>query len=646
MKTPSSDGHTGTSKSTQTAGQTSGAILNAKGKNREELEALEVAEDAREAQWQKPSFVAELFMGKVRTQSLTPWPLQATEDRKIGNEIIARVDQFLRQHHDADAVDTTGEIPPQVMKGMADLGLFGMKIPKEYGGLGLSQANYSRVLARVAAHCASTAALLSAHQSIGVPMPLKLFGTAEQKKKWLPRIAKGEVTAFALTEPEVGSDPARMSTTAIPSEDGSHFILNGTKLWCTNGAIADLMVVMAQTPPKMVNGREKKQITAFVIEKNMPGFEVLHRCRFLGLSGVQNALLKFTNVKVPRENILWAEGKGLRLALVTLNAGRLSIPATTLGSGRDLLTHSLTWGLERSQWGAPIGRHEAGSTKITDIAAHLHAMESMTALGNAWVDEDSHDIRLEAALAKLFCSEHSWRLVDEFLQLRGGRGYEKYSSLKARGEKNPIATERFLRDARINRIVEGTSEILSLYIAREALDHHLQVAGDVLNPKLSLSRRGTAAIRAGLFYARWYPALLLRQATHSVRALVSTGLNRSDAWAQANVAKLARTMFHQMAMNGPKLEKKQNQLMRLVWIATDLFAILTSNAWARVLEKNPGAQPFEGTSETPEPIFNRRAAALHFARIAQLRIQDQFRALSVNSDQTSTALFRQLAPKK
>lgn len=624
----------------------SGAILNAKGKNREELEALEIAEDARDADWQKPSFVAELFMGQVRTGSLAPWPLQSTEDRRIGEEFMARVDAFLKKHHDAEAVDVTGEIPLETMKGMAELGLFGMKIPKEYGGLGLSQANYSRILARVAAHCASTAALLSAHQSIGVPMPLKLFGTAEQKKKWLPRMAKGEVSAFALTEPDVGSDPARMSTTATPTEDGRHFIINGEKLWCTNGGIADFLVVMAQTPAKIVNGREKKQITAFVVEKGMPGFEVAHRCHFLGLSGIQNALLKFTNVKVPRENILWAEGKGLRLALVTLNAGRLGIPATTLGSGRDILTHSLAWGLKRAQWGAPIGRHEAGSTKITDGAAHLHAMEALTALGNAWVDQDSHDIRLEAAMAKLFCSEHSWRLADQFLQLRGGRGYEKYSSLTARGEENPVAAERFLRDARINRIVEGTTEILTLYIAREALDHHLQVAGDVLNPKLPISRRATSAVKAGLFYSRWYPALLLRQGYHRVRGLFATGLERHDAWAQATSARLARTLFHQMVLHGPKLEKKQNQLMRLVWIATDLFALLGSNAWARVLGKNPDAQQFRNTGELPEPIFDRRLAALHFARMAKFRIEDQFRALGQNSDETSRQFFKSLAPQK
>jgi alkylation response protein AidB-like acyl-CoA dehydrogenase len=645
MKTPAKD-PSDTSYNPSANPGTSGAILNAKGKNREELEALEVAEDAREAQWQKPSFVADLFMGKVRTHSMNPWPVQSEADRKIGDELIQRVEQFLRAHHDAEAVDATGEIPEKVMKGMAELGLFGMKIPKEYGGLGLSQVNYSRVLARVCAHCASTAALLSAHQSIGVPMPLKLFGTKEQKQKWLPRIAQGEVSAFGLTEPEVGSDPAKMSTTATPVDDGKSFILNGTKLWCTNGAIADLLVVMAQTPSKFVNGREKKQITAFVVEKGMPGFEVLHRCRFMGLNGIQNALLNFKDVKVPRENILWAEGKGLKLALVTLNAGRLSIPATTLGSGRDMLSHSLQWGLTRSQWGNAIGRHEAGSTKISDMASHLHAMEAMTALGNAWVDDDSHDIRLEAAMAKLFCSEHSWRLADSFMQLRGGRGYEKFSSLKARGEPNPVPAERFLRDARINRIVEGTTEILSLYIAREALDHHLKVAGDVLNPKLPLTRRASAAIGAAVFYSRWYPGIVLRQAIHRTRGLFSTGLNRSDAWAQATAARLARGLFHQMLLSGPKLEKKQNQLMRFVWIATDLFAILASNGWARTLEKNPLAQTFAATGELPDPQFDRRAAALHFAKMARLRIEDQFRGLSNNADATSAALFKSLAPKK
>jgi alkylation response protein AidB-like acyl-CoA dehydrogenase len=600
-------------------------LFEGKGKGKEELEAMAVAEEAREAEWELPSFTAELFMGKLDLDSILPYPEQSEDDKRVGDEFLRRLDAFLRSKLDPEEIDRTGEISPAVMKGLADLGAFGMKIPKEYGGLGLSQINYNRAMAVICGYCPSTGALLSAHQSIGVPQPLRLFGTEEQKRKYLPRLAAGAVSAFALTEPGVGSDPAQMSTTATPVDGGESYVLNGTKLWCTNGAIADILVVMAQTPSITVKGREKKQITAFIVEKGTPGFEVLHRCRFMGLNGIQNALLGFKNVKVPKENIIWGLGKGLRLALITLNAGRLSLPAGCIGGARRMIEGARMWGNERKQWGAPIGKHEAIAHKIAQMSASLFAMESMTWLAGAWVDRKTHDIRLEAAMAKVFCSEQSWKMIDELLQMRGGRGYERASSLAARGEI-PMPIERAMRDARINMIVEGTSEILRLFIAREALDRHLKIAGDVLNPKLPIGRRLAAVVRAGMFYAVWYPSQWLGSL---LGWLPSGGMLGSHlSYARRSSHRLARSVFHLMALNGPKLEKRQMQLSRVVDIATDLLAITASVSRARALTAKPNADQ------------NVVDVAGLFCATARLRVEANFKALRRNTDAAERAVSR------
>ncbi len=594
-------------------------FIDEKTRNKEEVEALEVAEAARETHWENPSFVGDMFLGRLRTKTIHPHSFQDPEDKKIGDAYIAKLDSFLKKSIDADRIDRESQIPAEIMRGLADLGAFAMKIPKEYGGLGLSQVNYNRALALVNEYCASTTALLSAHQSIGVPQPLLAFGTPEQKQKYLPRFAKGEVSAFALTEPEVGSDPARLATTATPSADGSHYVLNGTKLWCTNGVIADILVVMAQTPSITERGKERKQITAFIVEKSMPGFEVLHRCKFLGLNGIQNGLLKFTNVKVPKENIIWGTGKGLKLALITLNAGRLSIPACCIGSCRTVIEACREWANERKQWGAPVGKHEPGAQKLASMSANLLAMESITWLAGLWVDRKSQDIRLEAAMAKLFCSLRSHQLVDEALQLRGGRGYETYASLKARGEK-PFAVERLLRDSRINQIVEGTNEIMRLFIAREALDKHLEVAGDVLNPRLPLARRLFALGKAGLFYAWWYPQQWLSFTPWPMFSELGK-LAKHMRYCKRTTHRMARTTFHLMVWHGPKLERKQMQLGRIVDIAMDLFAMAATIGRAHGM-KEPYAKD----------------SAELFCLEARQRIENNFRLIRCNSDETTYRL--------
>ncbi len=605
-----------------------------KGKeNEQKAKSLEVAEAAREESWKYPSFVGDLFTGKVRWDLIFPFPEQEATDKKIGDEFLKKLEAFLKSNVDADAIDRTGLIPDSVMKGLADLGCFGLKIPKEYGGLGFSQINYNRAIAMVASHCGSTAVLLSAHQSIGVPQPLKLFGTPEQKKKYLPQFAKGAVSAFALTEPGVGSDPANMSTTAMPIENGDYYLINGEKLWCTNGTIADILVVMAKTPPKVVNGKERSQITAFIVEKNMPGFQVVHRCSFMGLKGIQNGLLRFHDVKVPKENIIWGLGQGLKLALVTLNTGRLTVPAACTAMAKKSLLIARDWSNKRVQWGAPIGHHEAVTSKISMMTATTFAMDSVTWLASAMVDGGKVDVRLEAAMAKLFCTEASWRIADDSVQIRGGRGYETADSLRGRGEE-PIPVERFMRDARINLIIEGTSEIMHLFIAREAMDPHLRRILPMISSKTPFGEKIKKAFEFFGHYAIWYPRQWVYLRRWKNYAKVSPTIKKHISFIEKTSHRLARELFMAMAVYQQGLEKHQQILARFVNIGTDLFSMAAACSRAAYL-----------TNENPSDRGPEELADL-FCKEATLRIQREFKSQRQNDDKMIYGIGRKMLEGK
>jgi alkylation response protein AidB-like acyl-CoA dehydrogenase len=558
--------------------------------NEDKQKALDLAEDSREENWVYESFVAELFKGNFRWDLIHPYPVQSKADKEIGDKVLADLETTLKANIDPEAVDRDQAIPKEALKALADKGFFGMKIPKEYGGMGLSVFNYTRAMALIGSWCGSTAVWLSAHQSIGVPQPLKLFGTHAQKEKFLPRLAKGAISAFALTEPDVGSDPAKMITKAVLSEDGEHYILNGEKLYITNGPDAELLVVMALTPPKIVNGKEKQQISAFIVETNSPGFEVLNRCQFMGIRAIANGRLKFTNVKVPKENIIGEPGQGLKIAFVTLNAGRLTIPAISAAAGKWCMEVAKEWSKERVQWGLPIGKHQAVEYKLAKMAADTFAMESISALTASFADNESADIRLEAAMAKYFGSERSWEIADQTLQIRGGRGFETATSLKNRGEK-PYAIERLLRDLRINRIIEGTSEIMQLFIAREAMDVHVKYIMALMNPRLSIGQKLGTLVKAGLFYVWWYPKQWFRLPKfYKTKHLDCRNTCHLNYIADTSKT-LARRLFHTMARYQVKLEKEQLILAAYVDIGTELFAMASSLSRAEALLASGEADP-------------------------------------------------------
>jgi alkylation response protein AidB-like acyl-CoA dehydrogenase len=582
-------------------------------------EARAVAEAAREQEWAAPSFVRDLFLGKLRMELLDPYPEQDPEEVKRARPFLEALERFLRERVDPDRIDREGEIPEEVIRGLRELGAFGIKIPREYGGLGLSQVSYMKAIELVASIDGSLTALLSAHQSIGLPQPLKLFGTDAQKKQYFPRLAKGAVSAFALTEPSVGSDPAAMETMATPSEDGSAWILNGEKLWCTNGTIAELVVVMARTPSKVVDGKERRQITAFVVETSWPGVEVVQRCHFMGLKAMYNGVMRFRNVRIPKENVLWDVGKGLKLGLITLNTGRLTLPVASVAAGKRCLSIVRDWANERIQWGRAIGKHDAIAQKIGTMAADTFAMDSVAELCGLMADKGKYDIRLEAAIAKLYNSEAGWRIIDDTVQIRGGRGYETADSLRARGEK-PYPVERMMRDFRINLIFEGSSEIMHLFIAREAVDKHLQIAGDVVMPGKTAGQRLRGLARAALFYGWWYPSRWLGWSFWPKHAGLGV-LGKHLRYVERNTRRLARGVFHAMIRFGPKLEYRQAVLFRLVDVGAELFAMAAACARAQGLLKRDRAS-------------GKRAAELAdlFCLQARGRINAKFKALWRNAD--------------
>ncbi|MFF9278309.1 acyl-CoA dehydrogenase family protein [Streptomyces griseosporeus] len=583
-----------------------------------EREARRVAEAAREQTWRKPSFAKELFLGRFRLDLIHPHPLPADEHVQRGEEFLAKLRDFVETEVDGALIEREARIPDEVINGLKELGAFGMKIDTKYGGLGLTQVYYNKALALVGSASPAIGVLLSAHQSIGVPQPLKLFGTQEQKERFLPRCARTDISAFLLTEPDVGSDPARLATTAVP--DGDDYVLDGVKLWTTNGVVADLLVVMARVPR---SEGHRGGITAFVVETNSPGITVENRNAFLGLRGIENGVTRFHQVRVPAAHRIGEEGQGLKIALTTLNTGRLSLPASCVAAGKWCLKIAREWSAAREQWGKPIAHHEAVGAKISFIAATTFALEAVTDLASQMADEDRNDIRIEGALAKLYASEMAWLMADELVQIRGGRGFETAESLRARGER-AVPAEQLLRDLRINRIFEGSTEIMHLLIAREAVDAHLSVAGDLIDPDKSLSDKAKAGANAGVFYAKWLPKLVAgpgQLPTSYSEFKHEVDLSPHLRHVERTARKLARSTFYAMSRWQGRMESKQGFLGRVVDIGAELFAMSAACVRAEMLRAR---------GEHGREAYQLADA---FCRQSRIRVDELFNRLWTNTDE-------------
>jgi alkylation response protein AidB-like acyl-CoA dehydrogenase len=584
----------------------------------DERTARRVAEEARQTEWELPSFGKQLFLGDFRLDLIYPHPEAPEKMRLKGEEFLSRVREFCETKIDARTIERESRVPDEVVKSLKQLGAFGMKIPEEYGGLGLSQLYYNRALMLFGSAHPAIGAMLSAHQSIGVPQPVRLFGSEEQKRAYLPRCVN-EISAFLLTEPDVGSDPARLRTTATP--DGDEYVLDGVKLWTTNGVVADLLVVMARVPK---SGEHRGGITAFVVEANADGITVENRNAFMGLRGIENGVTRFHRVRVPAANRIGKEGQGLKIALTTLNTGRLSLPAMCAGAAKWSTMIARQWSSARVQWGRPVGEHEAIASKISFIAATSYALEAMLDLSSSLADEERGDIRIEAALAKLYASEMGFLIADELMQIRGGRGYETAESLAARGERG-VPVEQLVRDMRINRIFEGSSEIMRLLIAREAVDAHLSVAGDIIDPEADLPKKAAAVRKAGGFYARWLPTLVTGAGQLPTSYAEFGPLARHLRYVERASRKLARSIFYAAGRWQGRLERKQGFLGRMVDIGAELFAMSAVCVRAKA-------------DDRPEAL----ELADMFCAQAQVRIGELFDRLWHNTDGLDAAFARRV----
>ncbi len=398
-------------------------------------------------------FLKNVFWGNFREELAFPYPAISAEETARCDQLLATLDEYLRNEHPRYEIDQKQEIPQWVIQRLFDLGVLGMTIPKEHGGGGFGITSYNRVLERIGRYCGSTAVMVSAHQSIGCKAVM-LFGNEEQKKRFLPRMAKDTLSAFCLSEPNVGCDANNQESRCELSADGSHYILNGEKKWATSGALSGLFTVMAKQKVKDKEGKEKEVVTALICTPDMEGVDIFSRNRAkCGIRGTWQARIRFSNVKVPKANLLSKEGQGFKIAMSCLNFGRCTLSAGMLGGAGYCMEQAVKWARYRYQFERPIGEFDLVQEKLARMASYVYAMDSMLYMTTGFLDRGDSDIMLETAMCKIFCSEFGFRVVNDCVQIMGGESYMTENDV-----------ERIWRDSRINIIVEGANEVMHSFI--------------------------------------------------------------------------------------------------------------------------------------------------------------------------------------
>lgn len=569
-------------------------------------------------------FIKNAFWSNFRHDLLFPFPAVSNEERAACDELLARLDQYLRDEHPAIEIDQRQEIPRWVIDKLFSLGVLGMTIPPEYGGLGLGITSYNRVLERIGRSCGSTAVLVSAHQSIGCKA-IMLFGNEEQKTRWLPRLAKDWLSAFCLSEPNVGCDAGGQETRCAISDDGEHYILNGEKKWATSGALSGLFTVMAkQMVTDPTTGKTSEKVSALVCTPDMPGIHIFQKNRSkMSIRGTWQARIRFADVKVPKSHLLAREGKGLNVALSCLNYGRCTLSAAMLGGAKRAFEQSTKWSQQRYQFQRPLSAFELVQQKIGRMSAYVYAMESVLYMTTGMLDRHDDDIMIETASCKVFCSEYGWRVANDAMQIMGGEAFMTENEV-----------ERIFRDSRINTVVEGANEVMQSFIfayggkqlAEKMLGVQQAFAWDSKASFFENIRQECRAAfnlkiaRAALPLAK--ELFLNWKALSPTPPVVQPSLQDAAGELSYRIRDLSFEFKRASKANGEKIVSRQATQARLADVAVLI------HAWACTLSRinkqveSKVARDFE------------IAAAMHFFDLANHEIVRSLRELRYNSDET------------
>ena len=518
------------------------------------------------------SFGKSLFFGEILEEQLFPYPKVFTGDEAdTVRTLCDGVGKFMATV-DSRKLDRDGEFPPALIQSLREMGLFGLLVPEEFGGLGLTNSGYARVMQEIAGYDGSIAVTLGAHTSIGFK-GLLLFGTSEQKKQWLPKLATGElIAAFCLTEPGSGSDAFSIKTTA--TRDGDHYVLNGQKLWITNGGMADFFTVFAKTTPD--TPERKGSITAFAVTRDLGGVTHGPHEDKMGIRASSTTAMFFDNVRVPRANILGEEGKGFKVAMSILNHGRTGLGSGAVGGQKKLLAKSIAYANERKQFGRTIGSFGKVKDKLARMAMNIYVSESLCYMVSSSIDRGCVDYSLEGAATKVFNSEALWSAADEALQIAGGMGYMR---------EEPY--EQAMRDARINRIFEGTNEILRLYVGLTGIQkpgEYLKGLGRELSNSLNEPIKSFGVLREYAFrkvkQTVPYGRTQITKAHESMREQV--------AYVENAVQGLAALCETALRRHGREIVEKQFAVTRIADVAIDLLALCATIARTTALIEQRG----------------------------------------------------------